>query len=344
MKIAPVSNNAYNTNFNGLKFQNGVKTKSVLSQTINDFIKTNKSEIDGLKSVDLLFTDNNAVKLCVKNPRYLAEKFNRFYKDKNFEIGDSSADKDIKLYGNPYNFSYYMLHKDKYELMPTEDTGIYDIREGYTDFDNDCKTDWKAPSLDGTLKLAKLLDSVNQDIDFAENKYGMDCVNILDKADDIKEQAYREDIIKEIKSSYTVKEELLKKIATHHLEALLNNKEDLDSLKHYGIALQEDDWSSPYLVDKFGYINEQFGSFYANKGYGIVRQKFGNGYIIWPKENEDTSYTLNDKGKGRYNVYANFYEGGSHLSHIADSHLKDLLKFAKILDDVANSIDSAFKF
>lgn len=344
MRITPVFENKSNINFNGLKYQNGVKTKAILDKTLNDFIKRNKSEIDSLKNVDLLFTDNSAVKLCVKNPRYLAEKFNRFYKDKNFEIGDSSTEKEIKLFGNPYNFSYYIVHKDKYELISTEDTGIYDIREGYTDFYNDCKTDWKESSLEGILKLAKLLDSVNQNIDSAENKYGMDCVNILNKADDIKEQAYREDIIKEIKSSYTVKEELLQKIATHHLETLLNNKEDLDGIKHYGIALQEEDWSSPYLVDKFGYINEQFGSFYANKGYGIVKQAFGNGYTIWPIGNKDVSYKVNDKGNGNYNVYVNHYEGGSHLSHIADSHLKGLLNFAKILDDVANSIDSAFKF
>ena len=340
MKINPVSTSTTSPNFKSLKYQNGIKTKGALSSELTELLKGYDSAINSMKNIDILAFDGNILKLFIKTPRFLDEKYDMFYKARDYKIENYEDGSSVGLYSQPKMWDGYKSYYNiKNKLVPTEDIGVYKLEAGTT-YVNDyfSSTDWEEATPIRTLEFAKLLDSILQTIDDAENKYGMNCVNVIENIAKLKAEEDRQNIVNQIKSSYTASDNFTK-ASDKLLNILLQNKPEVDKLKHYSLVIDETERDA-YIKDKQGYyLDEIFDKYYNEHGWTLIRKD--NGFKLQSIKSKEFYYTLGDMGNRTYNTYHDYYDGGCHLSSIcSDDGFKDLLKLAFILDEVATEIEA----
>lgn len=316
--------------FCGLKYKNGIKTKDALSPAVKDLLNKYNNDIAKMKNVDVMVIGSDEFKLCIKNPRFLDVKYERFYKDKKYEIKKDEKDTSVELNKNPY-----IMNK----LTQSSEPGMYDVACGYRSLSTENKCEWKPALPVRTIEVAKLIDCVMQKIEDAENSYGMNCVNVLDNADEIGRQQYRLNIINQIKQTYGTNGDF-SEIDTKDLETLLRFKDKVSEFKYYGINIDEKHWSHPvYIHNNKYYLDEIFNDYYNEFGLEIIRRP--NGFVVKSPEQNYPYYNLQDKGGNNYNLYNNYYDGGSNLSGLDSSSFEELVKLTEALDNVAEFIDSS---
>ena len=268
----------------------------------------------------------------VLSPRFLSEKYERFFKDKNYVVQNDEEDSSFGLYSRPYYSSNQLLYGIMNKLIPNKEIGVYDVAFGFSK--SDYTTEWNPAPPMRTLEVAKLLDTILQNIDDTENQYGMNCVEVLDNIDEMRKEQERLNIINQIKPFYTTNNEF-KNMNTKELEELLANKDNVANIKNYGIIMDEVKWPYPVLIqDKNGYLDEIFNDYYNEKGWLLVRRDYG--FQMRSLKDKDFYYSLDDKGEQKYAAHVTFYEGGSNLSSFC--HLEDLVKLMQRLDEVADTI------
>lgn len=331
--------------FCGLKYKNGIKTKDALSPAVKDLLNKYSNDLAKMKNVDVMVVGSDEFKLCIKNPRFLDVKYERFYKDKEYEINKDENGSSIELNKAPYrkeNYNspgvYNLFYKIMNKLTQSAEPGVYDVACGYRN-PGSGNYEWKPALPVRTIEVAKLIDCVMQKIEDAENSYGMNCVNVLDNADEIGRQQYRLNIINQIKQTYGTNGDF-SEIDTKDLETLLRFKDKVSGFKYYGINIDEKHWSHPvYIHNNKYYLDEIFNDYYNEFGLEIIRQS--NGFVVKSPEQNYPYYNLKDMGGNNYNLYNNFYDGGTNLSGLDISSFEELVKLTEALDNVAEFIDSS---
>lgn len=326
------------TNFAGLKYKNGIKTKNALCNEMKEFLSVNEKRINALKDIDVIVdSDKKDFMLGIKNIRYLDTHYERFYENGKYGI-HKADDGSIEVWSGATD-----VHRRR-RLIPTENTGIYnvsiadvigflDLRPSYYD----------ANSHEHTLQFAELLDSASKQIDEAESEYGMNCVEVLNNVDRDMELGHRMDMIDKIIDTYTFEDNIQERMPTRDLEDLYSHREMVDGFKSYGIHIASDSLGTPEVDDKKGYIDENYSEFYERNGYLIYYSKDRNDYTVAPIESDYIYYTLcpSPNNDGKYLCYKGFYDGGSNLSSFAGDHFDQLVDFIKILEKIAQSIEES---
>ena len=339
MKISPITQKRTNTNFTGLKYKNGIKTKNALKPEMRDFLDQNEARINAMKNIDIIVEEDKNLMFGIKNTRYLDEKYERFYDNDKYGI-NKFDDGVIDVCSSDSAYQHC-----RRRLKPTETPGIYNVSIanvfGFRQLGNESYYDANSP--ENTLKFAELLNSAAEQIDEAETLYGMNCVEVLENVDKDTEFGHRMNLIDEIKDTYTfVEDELPEKMSTRDLEDLYAHKDTVDGFKSYGIHVTVDTFATPEIHDKKGYINEKYSEFYEQNGYVIYNDKEHARYLIAPINDDYTHYTLfsSENHDDKYRCYVDFYDGGSNLSTFCGDHFDHLVKFVQILDIVADSIEN----
>lgn len=335
MKVNSVNKSGYYSNFTGLKYQNGIKTKNALSSDIKEFLSANKDRINALRDIDIIVdSDKKDFMLGIKNIRYLNPHYKRFYDNGEYDI-QLADNGEIEI----WNRKKADLHYRRW-LKPTVIPGIYNVSIaqvlGFLDLRPEYYS-YNSPA--HILECAELLDSASKQIDAAEKEFGMDCVEALDNVDEYMELGHRMNIIDKIINTYTFEQNIQERMPTRELEALYSHKETVDEFKSYGIHL--DTSATPEVVDKKGYVNENYSEFYEQNGYVIYYSKDRNDYTVAPIDNEYVYYTLcpSKDNDGKYTCHKGFYDGGSNLSCFYGDHFDQLVDFLKILEKIAQSIE-----
>ena len=325
------------TNFAGLKYKNGIKTKNALCNEMKEFLSVNEKRINALKDIDVIVdSDKKDFLLGIKNVRYLNPLYNRFYDNGKYNI-KLEDNGEIKI----WNHKEADLHYRRW-LKPTETPGIYDISIaevfGFLDL-RPAYYGYNSP--EHILQCAELLDSASKQIDEAESEYGMNCVEVLNNVDRDMELGHRMDMIDKIIDTYTFEDNIQERMPTRDLEDLYSHREMVDGFKSYGIHIASDSLGTPEIDDKKGYIDENYSEFYERNGYLIYYSKDRNDYTVAPIESDDVYYTLcpSPNNDGKYRCYKGFYDGGSNLSSFAGDHFDQLVDFMKILEKIAQSIE-----
>ncbi len=344
MKINSINAQPYNTNFNGLKYQNGLKTKAILKPELKEFLKANEARINKLKFVDIIANDCNDLFLDIKNTRYLDPNYELFYDEENCGI-NLNNDNVVEIWSH----SHDTVHELR-ELKPVDkDTqSIYSVNVatiiGFLAFRPDYV--W-THSPEAILKCAELIDSSHQKIDDAEYQYGMDCVKVIEEADKLVEYGHRLDLIDKVSSTYNFEQDdILNHLPTDDLENLFKNKEDVENLKYYGITINKTSYNyvEPMIYDKYGYIDDKYSDYYGDNGYVIFNNKEYDRFKIAPIKREYPVFTIFSKNKdNKYICHVDFYDGGSNLSSFGGSSFNELVQFTKTLDKIADSINNAQK-
>ena len=333
MKVQRITNQNNPNSFKGLRYQSGVKTKNTISPKIKGMIPLLERKCVDMKNVDLILTDECKLQLDINKPRYLDEKFQRFYLEENYEIGCNREDGHIS-FDNLIEHDYL-----KISLAPTNQAGIFNVISWY-------KQPNFSADLSNTLKAAELIEKVSNKIEAAEQEHGMDCVSVLNNIDKLTLEAEKTKLIDDIKKSYIVThEEQLKNNGVRDLYMLINSKEKVDELKNYQIALTGNDIDSyiaPCLVDSNGYLDEFYNEFYEKNGLKVLNDsEFHKTVKLSYGDYPYYSFSSND-GKTYY-AYYDSYEIGSNLSTLEEKHFGMLLYIAKRLDDIGNSIKESLK-
>lgn len=350
MRINPIVTNSYAIRFKGLKYENGEQTKEKInnenSQT-STFINMRKSEMEACKNVDMIVTDDGNIRLMPKTPRYLDDKYQRFYGDKNFEI-EKCSDGSIEFYGNKQEINgyYATYYKDTFKINPVNNNGEYEVYKGHHDFYNH-RIKWIKSDNEKILEFAKFLDGMTQTIDSAEKQYGMNCVDVLNRQDEIKEQQYREGIIEKVKDTYTFEDdELLSSMPTDYLNILMDNKYKTEECENFGIHISrhpyEKNWPKVQITDKYGYFDEKYNRFFKEENFSISKE---DGYCRLQYINSEYPYySFNSPNQdNNYNIYYDHHEGGSNLSSMGKEHFSKVVDLANMLDRVAKSAQRAEK-
>lgn len=334
MKVCNVSQNRYFPNFTGIKYRDGIKTKNALCDEMKEFLSANEERINSLRDVDLLVdSEKDNFMLALKNIRYLNPLYKRFYENGKYNI-QLKDDGNIEI----WNHKSVDIHYRR-SLIPTNVPGIYEISIarilGFLDLSPEYDS---YNSMENTLQCAELIDATSRQIDEAESVYGMNCVEVLDNVDKDLEFGHRMNIIDEIINIYTFEDNNQEKMPTRNLEALYLHRETVKRFQSYGIHLA-DEYATPEIYDKKGYINEVYSEFYEHNGYVIKYNADRNYYLIAPIEDDCVYYTLYPQKANKYRCHWDDYEGGSNLSSFAGNHFDELVDFAKILEKVALSIE-----
>ena len=333
MQVQKITNQNNPNSFKGLRYQSGVKTKNALSPKIKGMIPLLERKCSGMKNVDLILTDECKLQLDINKPRYLDEKFQRFYLEENYEIGRNYDDGYIS-FDNNIEHDYL-----KISLAPTNQPGIFDVISWYENpnFSAD---------LSNILKAAELIEKVSNKIESAEQEHGMDCVSVLNNIDELTIEAEKTKLVDEIKKSYIVThEEQLKKNGVKDLYLLTNNKENVDELRNYKIALlgnDNDSFIAPCLVDNNGYLDEFYNEFYAKDGLKVINSDDLH-KTVKPLYGEYPYYSFGSKDGKTYYACFDSYEMGRNLSILEEEHFKILLLIAQRLDDIGDSIKESIK-
>lgn len=331
MRVQKITNQNNPKSFKGLRYQSGVKTKNALNAKIKGMIPLLERKCANMRNVDLILTDECKLRLDINKPRYLNEKFQRFYLEENYEIG-CNRDNGYISFDNTVEHDYL-----KISLAPTNQPGIFDVISWYEhpNFSAD---------LSNTLKVAELIEKVSNKIESAEQEHGMDCVSVLNNIDDLTIEAERTKLFDEIKNSYVITHE--KKLINNDLKLLYrlrNNKEIVDSFKNYKIALVGNDIDSfiaPCLVDNNGYLDEFYNEFYEKDGLRV--QNISDFHKeVKPLSSEYPCYSFGSEDGKTYRVYMDAYEMGRNLSHPEEEHFKRLLSLAERLDKIGESIQQS---
>ena len=344
MKINSITTRPYNTNFSRLKYQSGIKTKAILTPELKEFLAANEARINKLKCVDIIASDLNNIFLDIKNTRYFDPKYERFYNDGNCGI-NLNDDNVINIWSSN-NATIHELR----ELKPVNKNtpGIYSVNIaaviGFLALNPDYS--W-THSPEAILKCAELIDASHQKINDAEFEYGMDCVKVLEETDKLVEYGHRLDLIDNVKNTYNFEQDdILNNMPTEDLEALFNNKEDVENLKYYGITINKDSYNyvEPMIHDKYGYIDDKYSDYYGDNGYVIFNNKEYDRFKIAQVEREYPVFTIFSKNNdNKYICFVDFYDGGSRLSSFGGTSFNELVQFTKTLDKIANSINEAQK-
>ena len=331
MQILPITSQNSNSTFKGLRYQNGIKTKNALTPNVTKMLALLEKKCSGMKNVDLILTDESKLQLNILSPRYLNPKFNRFYREENYETGKYDSG----------NFYFHNIKDHDYlriKLLPTDEIGIFNVVEdGSTNF---------GTTLSDTLLAADLIEKTSDKIKAAEKEYGMDCVRVLDNIDDLTIEAERAKLIDDIKKSYVVlNEKKLDRQDIDTLYLLTNNKVGAESLENYKIGLGgyfDDSIMDVYLVDSKGYLDEAYKEFYEKDGLKIENYS-ETGRKLSPLHGEYPYYSFGTKDGKSYGVCLDTYEMGSNLSCVDRDHFKKLLSIAGTLDRIAHNIDKYLK-
>ena len=342
MKIDPIKQKQYHTNFKSLKYKNGIKTQNSLNPNMKEFLSKNEERINSMKNIDIIVDENKPLMLGIKNTRYLDKQYGRFYDNNKYSI-IKFDDGVIDVCSSDSAYQHC-----RRRLKPTEIQGIYNVSIanvfGFYQLGNEDYYDFNSP--ENTLKFAELLNSASEQIDEAETLYGMNCVEVLENVDKDTEFGHRMDIIDQINNTYTfIEDDLPEKMSTRDLEDLYAHKDIVDGFKSFGIHITVDNFATPEIHDKKGYIDEKYSDFYKKNGYSIYKDKRYNRYIIAPINDKYTHYTLfqNENHDNKYRCYVDFYDGGSNLSTFGGDLFDHLVKFINMLDIVAESIENTEK-
>lgn len=328
MQIHAISKQNNLQSFNGLKYQHGVQTKSALNSKLGGVTNLLEHKCEGLKNVDIILTDEGKLQLDVIKPRYLDEKFQRFYLERNYRIGLNRKDGHI-CFDNNVEHDYL-----KISLVPTVVPGIFDVLSWH-------KNPNLGADVSNTLKAAELIENVFNDIDAAEKEHGMDCVSVLNNIDKLTLEAELTRLVDEIKKSYTVThEKQLAKNGVKELYLLINNRETVDSFKHYKIALvgnDRDSFIAPCLVDTEGYLSEVYNDFYKKEGL-VVQDEDDFHKNIKPSFGDYPIYSFGSKDGQAYHVFLDAYEFSHNLSSLEENNFGKLLSIVERLDKVGGLI------
>lgn len=333
MQVHSVTNQNNHKSFKAVRYQNGIKTKAALSANIKDKLSLLEGKCNGIKNVDLILTDKGGIQLDVKTPRYLSQEFKRFYQEKDCETDytDNQMTR-LRIKDDPADIYF----------LPTKDIGIYDIKETY-------ETNNFNIFLKKVLTGMSLIDTVSENIRSKEEEYGMNCVNVLENVEKYAEESKRMVRLDNINNAYYIPDsKLLEQLPDNWLNILECYEDDVSRLKHYGVAVMEEDKSggrfvNPFLNDKKGYLNDSYKPFYEKMGYNIIQE--GESVVVMPKNNQYTQFVLypvKDKNSDftAYGVWLNGYEISSVLTTFGRKEkLDDLVWLANELDKIGNAIE-----
>ena len=333
MNISPISANSSSPNFGVLKYQNGMRTKAGLSTELKEVLERYDSDIKNMKNIDILVFDNNNIKLCIKTPRFLNEIYDRFFKDKSYKIQKKEEDSSIIMSGYSNGLWYGTRHK----FIPDEVPGIYNVM---SDYSYNGPAAWEPSPPMRTLEIARLLDGIMQNIDNTENRYGINCIEVLNNIENRQKEQKRLDLINEARPLYTVNNDF-KNFDINNLELVLGHKDSVAKLKNYGIFIDEINSPYPaYIQDKKGYLDDIFNEYYKLHGWELRR--FDGGFELCAVGNPYYKYELYNQGDNKYSAWESTYETVSRLSLWVGGyeHFSKLVSLAQKLDDVAKSIQN----
>ena len=320
MNISPISTGNNVPSFCSLKYQNGMKTNAGLSQDLNRLLTRNGAAIKDMKNIDIMVYDDGTIKLGIKTPRFLNKIYERFYKEERYDEVSNEGYSFIMTKGSCIN-----------KLVPDAIPGIYDIV--YRNPDTDA---WKPSYPVRTLEAAKSLDAIMQNIEESEDRFGLNCVEVLKNAEAAKKEEERLAIVYQIKSVYTTNNEF-KNCDRSDLAILLVYKDDVEAIRNYKIIMDEVNFPYPvWIHDENGYLDDIYTDYYREHGWEFER--YDKGFSMHPTGCDYPSYSLVDAGDKNYNAYVDFYEGGSNLGSFGEEHFRRLVELMQKLDLVAKSI------
>ena len=337
MKIYPINNTQNRSNFKGLKYLNGIKTKNAMEENLKTFLLNNEVSINALKNVDII-ADTNSLLLGIKNTRYLNPKYKRFYGDGKCYISDLGNGKVAFESSTTVSDVNHVDQLEQTEIPGIYHTWIYDAIGLYN------PSYYYNYSPQAILQFAQFLDSASQKIDEAETKYGMDCVNTLENIDKMEENTRRMIIIDDIAKIYTSEDNILESMETKELEQLYAYRDTVNGFKSFGINISADErFAAPEILDKKGYLDDKYADFYGDNGYAILRYgDNNNSFAIAPLLSDYPEYCLFTKDNdNKYRCHVEGYEISSTLSTMGGDHFDKLIEFVKLLEKIGDSIEQA---